>query len=154
MALSGSNEDDAPQDLLLVAADLKFDLLHTPDNVDVEASKSRLLEIIKEKKMVHFYKDCVEQHVLELDEMLMGRMEKEVEGLIATYLEEIEKAKTEQGDMEVTLSIRKQSKKSFFWNRLRNFYSPNQRKQTKLFDVFLWLSLKKTNVNQYCQKKT
>lgn len=101
MALSGINEEGLPRDLLLVAADLKFDLLHTPDNVDVEASKSRLLEIIKEKKMVHFYKSCVEEHVLELDEMVMGSMEKEVEGLTATCLEEIEKAKKEHGDMEV-----------------------------------------------------
>jgi len=102
MALAGSIDDEsAPRDPLLVAADLKFDLLHTPENVDLEAAKTKLLEIIKEKNMVHFYECCVEENALELDEMLMGSMSKEVEGALAACEEAIETAKLEQGDSEV-----------------------------------------------------
>jgi len=95
------NDDETPRDLLLDAADYKFYLSTTPEGVDLENSKTELLKIIKENNMIDFFNSCVAEGILEPNEMLVGKMEKEVEGLLAKAKEEIEKAENEEGEVEV-----------------------------------------------------
>jgi len=95
------DEDEAPRDELLVAADLKFDLVATPDGVDTKASKAKLLKVIEDNNMVDFFQTCVSEGLLEKNEMLEGKMQKEVEDLLAKAKEEIENAEANEGEVEV-----------------------------------------------------
>lgn len=95
------DEDEAPRDSLLVAADLKFDLVALPDGVDTEASKAKLLEVIEQNKMLDFFQKCVAEGLMDKNEVLEGKMEKEIEALLAKAKEEIESAIKNEGEVEV-----------------------------------------------------
>jgi len=94
-------DEEVPRDALLVAADLKFDLSATPDGVDTKASKAKLLKVIEENNMLDFFQTCVAEGLLEKNEMLEGKMEKEIEGLLAKAKAEIENAEANEGEVEV-----------------------------------------------------
>jgi len=95
------DDETVPRDPLLVAADLKFDLVATPDGVDTDKSAEKLLKVIEENNMLDFFQKCVSEGLLEKNPMLEGKMEKEVEGLLAKAKEEIENAEANEGEVEV-----------------------------------------------------
>lgn len=95
------DDEEAPRDLLLVAADCKFNLVNAPEGVDLNDSKTKLLETIEQENMLHFFQTCVAEGLLEKNEMLEGKMEKAIEGLLAKAKEEIENAEKNEGEVEV-----------------------------------------------------
>jgi len=95
------DDEEAPRDSLLVAADLKFDLVALPDGVDTEASKAKLLEVIEQNNMLDFFQKCVAEGLVDKNEVLEGKMEKEIEALLAKAKEEIESATKNEGEVEV-----------------------------------------------------
>ena len=98
------DDEEVPRDPLLVAADYKFDLVATPDGVNTDESSKKLLEVIEANNMLDFFQTCVSEGLLPKNEMLEGKMEKEVEGLLAKAKEEIENAEANEGEVEVSFS--------------------------------------------------
>jgi len=101
-------EEEAPRDLLLVCADLKFSLVQDNNNTSV---KNEILKHIKENCMISFFEGCVDEGLLEKNQVLVDEMNKRSVTELKEIEDEIKKAEDTEGEIEVRNAKIKQAEK-------------------------------------------
>jgi len=93
--------DRVSRDVLIDAVDLKFHLINSSKDFNLNQVKVKLLKMIENNLMIDFFQKCVIQNVLDNNELLIERMKQKFENKMTKLKKELEKTKKEEGEVEI-----------------------------------------------------
>lgn len=89
------------RDILLNATDLKFHIMNSSKNFNLNQMKTKLLKMIENNLMIDFFQKCVVQNILDKNELLINKMKERFENHMTKLKKELEKTKKEEGEIEI-----------------------------------------------------
>jgi len=95
------NTNTFNRDVLLSVTDMKFHLINSSKDLDLDRIKIKLLKTIEQNLMIDFFQKCVMQNILERNELFVSKLKEKFENQITKLKIQLQKMKKEEGEVEI-----------------------------------------------------